>query len=121
MFGDVIAEALKKIRYCEPDPDDGNRARWSNHEIWNLVAASSEDDLLEMRSHIDATSIKHVHRTDQIWLISAQMAGLGITLAAIGSIRSNAALSVNCCRSLDARRRRIAAPTSAIIANFQGV
>ncbi|WP_170382196.1 hypothetical protein [Ruegeria atlantica] len=83
MFGDVIAEALKKIRYCEPDPDDGNRARWQNHEIWDLISGSSENDLLEMRSYVDATSVKHVHRTEQIRLISAQLAGLGITLAAL--------------------------------------
>ncbi|WP_170545816.1 hypothetical protein [Ruegeria arenilitoris] len=83
LFGDVIAEALKKIRYCEPDHGDGNRARWPNHEIWNLVTGSSEDDLLEMRSHVAATSVKHVHRAEQIRLISAQMAGLGITLAAL--------------------------------------
>ncbi|NOD96654.1 hypothetical protein GS610_05475 [Ruegeria sp. HKCCD6228] len=83
MFGDVISEALQKIRYCEPDPDDSNRARWSNHEIWDLVSGSSEDDLQEMRSHIDATNIKHVHRNEQIRLIMTQIAGLGITLAAL--------------------------------------
>ncbi len=89
MFGDVISEALQKIRYCEPDPDDSNRARWPNHEIWDLVAGSSEDDLQEMRSHIDATNVKHVHRAEQIRLISAQIAGLGITLAALEDTRES--------------------------------
>ncbi len=37
----------------------------------------------EMRSHIDATYIKHVHRNEQIRLIMTQITGLGITLAAL--------------------------------------
>ncbi|WP_417278794.1 hypothetical protein [Celeribacter sp.] len=50
-FGDVIAEAFEKIRYCEPDT---NRARWPNHEIWGLAKVDAETDLTELRSHVDA-------------------------------------------------------------------
>ena len=85
MFGDVVAEAFEKIRYCEPS-DDGNRARWANHEIWDLAAMSSDDDLMEMRSHIDPSQIKYVHRQEHIRLILAQIAGNATTLAALEGV-----------------------------------
>lgn len=85
MFGDIVAEAFEKIRYCEPS-DDGNRARWPNHEIWDLAAVSSGDDLMEMRSHIDPTQIKYVHRQEHIRLILAQVVGNATTLAALEGI-----------------------------------
>ena len=86
MFGDVVAEAVKKIRYCDPDRQDSNRARWPNHPLWDLAASVATEDLLEMRSHIDPAKVKHVHREEHIRLILAQVTGSAITLAALDGV-----------------------------------
>ncbi|WP_343081439.1 hypothetical protein [Ostreiculturibacter nitratireducens] len=86
LFGDVVAEAVQKIRYCAPDPTDTNRARWPNHPIWDLVAATSESDLTEMRSHVDPQKVKHVHREDHVRLIMALLTGNATTLAALEGV-----------------------------------
>lgn len=83
MFGDVVAEAFQKVRYCEPDPTDTNRARWPNHPIWELAAGSSDEDLLELRSHVDPEKVKHVHKDEHIRLILSQIVGNATTLAAL--------------------------------------
>ena len=82
-FGDVVAEALQRIRYCTVDPQDTNRARWPNHPLWDLISAETEGDLTEMRSHLPPSQIKHVHRAEHIRLIMAQLTGNAITLAAL--------------------------------------
>ncbi|MCI2400407.1 hypothetical protein [Aliiroseovarius subalbicans] len=83
LFGDVVAEAFQKVRYCVPDATDTNRARWANHPIWDLAAVVSDDDLVEMRSYVDANAIKHVHREEHIKMIRAQVIGNATTLAAL--------------------------------------
>ncbi|WP_270729584.1 hypothetical protein [Shimia sp. Alg240-R146] len=85
MFGDIVAEALEKVRYCEPS-DDGNRARWPNHALWDLVAATTDDDLMEMRSFVDPSGVKDVHRNEHIRLILAQVVGNATTLAALEGV-----------------------------------
>ncbi|WP_171233946.1 hypothetical protein [Ruegeria sp. HKCCA4812] len=42
-----------------------------------------------MRSHIDTTSVKRAHRYQHIGLITTQLAGLGVTLAALEGIQEN--------------------------------
>ncbi|MBW0159708.1 hypothetical protein [Sedimentimonas flavescens] len=86
LFGDVVAEAVQKIRYCEPDPTDSNRARWPNHPIWELVSDASQGDLNEMRSFVDPQKVKHVHREDHIRLIMALLSGNATTLAALEGV-----------------------------------
>jgi hypothetical protein len=88
-FGDVIAEAFEKIRYCKPDPMDTNRARWPNHEIWELAKVDVDTDLSEMRSHVDASAVKEVHKADQIKMIFALTLGNCITLAALEDVESD--------------------------------
>ena len=83
LFGDIVAEAFGKVRYCIPDATDSNRARWTNHPIWDLASDITNDDLSEMRSYVDANAIKHVHREDHIRLILAQVVGNATTLAAL--------------------------------------
>jgi len=88
-FGDVIAEAFEKIRYCEPDPTDTNRARWPNHEIWDMAKVDSDTDLSEMRSHVAASAVKEVHKADQIKMILALALGNCTTLAALEGVESD--------------------------------
>lgn len=86
MFGDVVAEALRSVRYCTPDPADSNRARWPNHPLWDLVAGEADGDLVEMRSHLDPSDIRHVHRDEHAALIIAQVLGGATTLAALEAV-----------------------------------
>ena len=88
-FGDVIAKAFEKIRYCEPDPMDTNRARWPNHEIWDLAKVDADTDLTELRSHVDASAVKEVHKADQIKMILALVFGNCTTLAALEGVESD--------------------------------
>ncbi|MYM55189.1 hypothetical protein [Thalassovita mangrovi] len=89
MFGDVIAEAFKKTRYCEPDPFDTNRARWPNHEIWDLAKIESDADLTELRSYLAPSAIKEVHKAEQIKLMMTLAVGNCVTLAALEGIESD--------------------------------
>jgi len=89
MLGDVVAEAFQKVRYCIPDPNDSNRARWPNHAIWDLAAGSSGEDLMELRSHVEPDKVKHVHRAEHIRLILAQVIGNATTLAALEGIQES--------------------------------
>ena len=86
LFGDVVAEAFQKIRYCTPDPADTNRARWPDHPLWALISEATEGDLTEMRSHLGAQQVKHVHREDHIRLIMALLTGNATTLAALEGV-----------------------------------
>lgn len=86
LFGDVVAEAMQKIRYSEPDPTDSNRARWPSHPIWDMVVEAAEGDLVEMRSHLDPQKVKHVHRAEHVRLIMALLSGNAITLAALEGV-----------------------------------
>jgi hypothetical protein len=88
-FGDVIAEAFEKIRYCEPDPTDTNRARWPNHEIWEVAKVDADEDLTELRSHVNASAVKEVHKADQIKMILALALGNCTTLAALEGVESD--------------------------------
>ncbi|MBD3676962.1 MAG: hypothetical protein HUJ27_01000 [Rhodobacteraceae bacterium] len=86
LFGDVIAEALQKVRYCEPDPSDTNRARWPNNPLWDLVGEAANDDLVEMRSYLEPNVIKTIHREEHIRMIFGQALGLVTTLAALEDV-----------------------------------
>ncbi|PJE27369.1 hypothetical protein SAMN06297129_0704 [Pseudooceanicola antarcticus] len=88
-FGDVVAEAFDKIRYCEPDPADSNRARWPLHPIWALAASICEENLLGMRTYLDPEHVKYVHREEHMRLILAQIIGNSITLAALDGIQED--------------------------------
>lgn len=88
LFGDVIAEAFEKIRYCLPVANDTNRARWPNQEIWELALSEVSGDLIEMRSYVEPSKIKYVHKQEHIRIIMALLTGNAITLAALEGIES---------------------------------
>ena len=88
-FGDVITEIFKKIRYCIPVANDTNRARWPNHDIWALAASEASGDLIEMRSYLDPSKIKHVHKQEHARLIMTLLTGNAITLAALKGVSSD--------------------------------
>lgn len=85
-FGDVIAEAFEKIRYCEPDPTDSNRARWPNAPIWDLAHSEVDTDLTELRSHMPASAVKEVYKADQAKLLFGLCLGNCISLAALEGV-----------------------------------
>ena len=75
-----MAETLDNIRHTKTDPTDSNRARWSNAPIWKLARAAIEDDLMELRSHINAPTVKDVYREEHIRLLEVQITGADILL-----------------------------------------
>tara|TARA_R110002096_G_scaffold431621_2_gene647111 strand:- start:422 stop:1576 length:1155 start_codon:yes stop_codon:yes gene_type:complete len=89
LFGDIVAEAFQKVRYCDPHPTDTNRARWPNAAIWDLARAEAQGDLDEMRSHVDPDKVKYVHRQEQIRLMMAQVVGNTTTLAALEGVQES--------------------------------
>jgi len=82
-YGDLCREAGRVVRYCEPDPDDSNRARWPNHPLWETACAEINDDLTEMRSGADPNPMKEVHREQHINTLFRNLLGSSITLAAL--------------------------------------
>lgn len=82
-FGDLVIETFDKVRYTQPDPSDSNRARWPDAPIWDLARGGMADDLLELRSHMDAPAVKDIYRDEQIRVLEAQITGGAITLAAL--------------------------------------
>lgn len=84
-FGDLIRHTGEVVRYTEPNGDP-NRSRWPNHLLWETVVAEMNDDLLEMRSGADPNPMKEVHKESHISLITRQVFGLNITLAALNGV-----------------------------------
>jgi len=82
-LGDLMADTLKRVRYTAPDPHDTNRARWSNHALWNAMTAEIDANLFEMRSGAEANAIKQVRKDEHIAMITANARGSLITLAAL--------------------------------------
>jgi len=82
-FGDLCRQTGQLIRYCEPNPNDRNRARWFNHPLWEIACAEMNDDLLEMRSGVDPDVVKEVHRETHISLLLRNITGYAITHAAL--------------------------------------
>jgi hypothetical protein len=89
LFGDIVAEAFQKVRYCAPHPTDTNRARWPNAPIWDLAQAEAQGDLDDMRSHVDPDKVKYVHRQEHIRLMMAQVIGNTTTLAALEGVQES--------------------------------
>ncbi|WP_390911191.1 hypothetical protein [Pseudosulfitobacter sp. SM2401] len=85
LFGDLIQQTGETVRYTAPN-NDPNRSRWPNHLIWAKVIAEMNDDLLEMHSGADPNPIKEVHREAHISMITQQVLGLNITLAALNDV-----------------------------------
>jgi hypothetical protein len=88
-FGDVIVEGFEKIRYCEPDPTDTNRARWPNHALWDLAKVDTDADLSEMRSHLEVDKVKAVNKANHIKLMMTLAVGNCTTLAALEGVESD--------------------------------
>jgi hypothetical protein len=89
LFGDIVAEAFQKVRYCDPPPTDTNRARWPNAAIWDMAKAEAQGDLMEMRSYLDPDKVKYVHRQEHQRLIFAQVVGSITTLAALEGVQES--------------------------------
>lgn len=87
LFGDIVAEAFAKVRYCTPHPTDTNRARWPNAPIWDLAQAETQGDLNELRSHVDPEKVRYVHRQEHIRLMMAQVIGNATTLGALEGVQ----------------------------------
>ncbi|WP_089992341.1 hypothetical protein [Cognatiyoonia koreensis] len=89
-FGDLCRQSCERIRYTLPAPNDTNRARWPNHEIWDLACAEMNGDLFEMRSDVEPCRVKEVHREQHIGMIYRNIFGSTLSLAALeGKERDN--------------------------------
>ncbi len=82
-LGDLFRHTGEVIRYTDPASTDPNRARWSNHILWETACAEMNDDLTEMRSGVDPNPLKEVHREQHIATIFRNVLGCSITLAAL--------------------------------------
>src|SRR5206468_1118150 len=49
-LGDMVACILNAVRYTRPTPQDSNRSRWLDHDLWQLVRRETQSDLFEMQS-----------------------------------------------------------------------
>jgi len=87
LFGDLAAESLDKIRYCVPSPEDTNRARWPNHPIWELVKSTMAEDLEELRSFVEPTRVKEVHRMQHIKVMTDLIFGNAIALCGLEDVQ----------------------------------
>ncbi|MGX9353984.1 hypothetical protein ACS3SW_02125 [Roseobacteraceae bacterium S113] len=84
-FGEVMREAGKVIRYCEPS-GDSNRGRWRNHPLWEAAIAEVEDDLFELRSGADPNAAKEVHKADHAALLLRNLTGTAISRAVMEGV-----------------------------------
>lgn len=85
-FGDVCRQMGEDIRYCDPKRGDTNRARWPNHPLWEVACGEINDDLCEMRSGVDPSVIKEVHRETHITTLLRNILGTSITHGALNGI-----------------------------------
>ena len=85
-FGDLCRHSGEVVRYAQPNPTDPNRARWPNHVLWDIVCAEMNDDLCDMRSGCDPNPMKEVHREQHISILTRNILGSTITLAALRGV-----------------------------------
>lgn len=78
----VFETMMTDIRYCEPS-NDTNRARWSNHAIWNAVKLAVQDNLFDHVPTLAPEEYVEIKREQKIYELQTQMLGLAISLAAI--------------------------------------
>jgi hypothetical protein len=88
-FGDLCRETGELIRYTEPSSTDPNRARWPNHLLWELVCAEINADMLDMRSGCDPNPMKEVRKEEHIALITRNILGCSLTVAALKGVPIN--------------------------------
>ncbi|WP_152926580.1 hypothetical protein [Shimia sp. SK013] len=85
-FGDLCAQTGSVVRYTDPAPNDGNRARWPNHPIWDIACAEIAADLSEMREGTDPNPVKAVIREQHISTLTKNIRGSTLTLAALHGV-----------------------------------
>jgi hypothetical protein len=85
-FGDLCRETGEVIRYTEPPNTDPNRARWPNHLLWELACAEINTDMMDMRSGCDPNPLKEVHKEQHIALITRNISGCCLTVAALKGV-----------------------------------
>lgn len=80
-IGDVLSDALQKIRYVIPT-EDSNASRWPEHEIWALTKGCVDDCLKDHKSGVVAGKIIEGRRDE----IAATYEGLMVGLMASYSV-----------------------------------
>ena len=64
--GDILLDIANSIRYVKPNYKDKNKARWKNHEFWNVMINSLKKDLFEFSSNSKRNEIISVIRNQKI-------------------------------------------------------
>lgn len=84
-LGDIFKLALNEIRYAIP-ATDGNRSRWQNHPLWDVVRNEVSGDLFEMECGAEPSVIKEVIRDELRRILNRQYTGLTATYAVVMGI-----------------------------------
>lgn len=53
---EILRTTMQDVRYCQPS-SDSNRARWRNHEIWDLARHAFNQDMEELSSMVDRAKL----------------------------------------------------------------
>jgi hypothetical protein len=79
-IGDLFRAAVASVRYAEPSRD-GNRSRWPNHPVWDVVGDVLAGDLLEMTTGVDPNRVKIVIRKHLRERLMKQIVGTSASLS----------------------------------------
>ena len=89
VIGDAYSDFTQRIRYCAPTTDS-NRARWPQHELWDVVREVIATDLGGMRSGVVPDEVKDANRSEHMRMLDRQLLGLFVSRAAASEIISDA-------------------------------
>jgi hypothetical protein len=78
--GDAFANFCGKVRYCAPC-GDGNRSRWPDDPLWQIVRAEVARYFDGRRSFAEPTDVKIVNRAAHIEMLDTQTLGLLVSRA----------------------------------------
>lgn len=81
----ILESLVNDIRYTTPT-SDSNRSRWLTHRLWQRATEELQDDLSNLTSFASEDHIQEILRAEQISMITKQIAGCLITLAALRNI-----------------------------------
>lgn len=78
----ILSGIMEDIRYCRPS-DDGNRARWPTHYIWQLAQEALQACIVDSQPLLSPTSVRIIYHDQKVDILARQALGLVIGLAVL--------------------------------------